>query len=217
MQVLNNAAIIRVNRGESVDAELAEIERLAKGMTGPWRGYLGDPLANVRMAGGDYRQAAGEYLTVAEANPGQESEYWYRAARAHLLAGDIDAARELQARHADKGGYGRITDARHATLAAGIAAAEGRPLESLPLYREALRDWRAAHAVWDEAMTGMDMALLLDPSEPEVAEAIASTRAILQRLGAKPYLEQLDRATADAKQAARRASTAPAGVGSPAT
>jgi hypothetical protein len=38
------------------------------------------------------------------------------------------------------------------------------------------------------------MAELLDSSEPEVAAAIESTRAILQRLGARPYLERLDAA-----------------------
>jgi hypothetical protein len=48
--------------------------------------------------------------------------------------------------------------------------------------------------VWDEAMTGMDMATLLDPAEPEVATAITSTRAILERLGARPYLERLEAA-----------------------
>jgi hypothetical protein len=42
------------------------------------------------------------------------------------------------------------------------------------------------------------MAQLLDPAEPEVAEAIKTTRAILERLRAKPYLERLDAAAARA-------------------
>jgi hypothetical protein len=40
------------------------------------------------------------------------------------------------------------------------------------------------------------MAVLLDPSEPEVAAAIESTREILERLGARPYLEKLEVAAA---------------------
>jgi hypothetical protein len=80
-----------------------------------------------------------------------------------------------------------------------------------------LHDWHVSHSVWDEAMTGLDMALLLDQSDPEVAEAIRATREILERLGAKPYLEQLDRATSAAKQAARSVPAAPTGVGSAAT
>ena len=45
------------------------------------------------------------------------------------------------------------------------------------------------------------MALLLDPAEPEVAAAIESTREILERLGAQPYLYRLDEATAASKAA----------------
>ena len=67
--------------------------------------------------------------------------------------------------------------------------------------REALRLWRETSSLWDEAVTGIDMAELLDSRELEVAEAIRSTRAILERLRAKPYLERL--------QAAARASDEP--------
>jgi hypothetical protein len=45
-------------------------------------------------------------------------------------------------------------------------------------------------------MTGVDMAELLDPAEPEVAAAINASRAIFERLGAKPYLERLEAAAA---------------------
>jgi len=48
------------------------------------------------------------------------------------------------------------------------------------------------------------MALLLDPAEPEVVEVAASTREILERLRARPYLERLEAAlaqTATAKPA----------------
>ncbi|MEO6349258.1 MAG: hypothetical protein ABIP53_01265 [Candidatus Limnocylindrales bacterium] len=87
-------------------------------------------------------------------------------------------------------------------MRAGIAALEGRWVESLAIYRDALRDWRAGHAVWDEALTGLDMAILLDAPEPDVAAVIESTREILGRLGARPYLERMEaaisRATAPA-------------------
>ena len=80
---------------------------------------------------------------------------------------------------------------------------EGRTAEALASYREALRLWRSTHSVWDDALTGIDMAQLLDPSDPEVAEAIASTRTILERLGAKPYLERLEAAVARVTPAAK--------------
>jgi hypothetical protein len=77
------------------------------------------------------------------------------------------------------------------------------------MYREALRSWRDLGLVWDEARTGIDMAILLDPADPEVRDAAANAHAILQRLGARPYLERLDAALA-------RGSAAPAGASAPA-
>ena len=78
------------------------------------------------------------------------------------------------------------------TIRAGLAALEGRPADALGQYREALRGWRDLGLRWDEALTGIDMATLLEPSEPEVRTAAESTRQILVRLGAKPFLERLD-------------------------
>jgi hypothetical protein len=82
------------------------------------------------------------------------------------------------------------------TLRAGLAALEGRAVDALGQYREVLRGWRDLGLAWDEALTGMDMAILLDPSEPEVRTAAESARQILVRLDAKPYLSRLDAAMA---------------------
>jgi len=182
-------------------------------MSGGWRQFVLDPEANAAMAAGDYRQARDTFVAIAEPDPGLGSEYLYRAARAALWAGDAQDARALLARLDENGAYGRVADARQATVKAGIAAVEGRSAEALTLYRDALRDWRAAHAVWDDAMTGLDMALLLDPAEPDVAAAIKSTREILERLAAKPYLERLEAAASRAPAPAPPARTArPAAV-----
>ena len=210
--MLNNAAIISVSRGKPIEAELAEMERSAKGMTGRWHGFVADPLANKYMSTGEYKKAVVEYLVVVNDNPGFASEYLYRAARAELWAGDVEEARQHLAGQIDIGGYGPIASARRQVTEAGIAACDGHPSEALALYRDALRNWRESHSVWDEAMTGLDMALLLDPSDPDVAAVIASTREILARLGAKPYLELLERTVAAAgaggARGARRESTA---------
>jgi len=69
-------------------------------------------------------------------------------------------------------------------------------VEAMALYREALAGWRETNAGWDEVLTGLDMAELLDPADPEVAGVLASTRQILEGLGAKPYLARLDAAMA---------------------
>ncbi len=80
------------------------------------------------------------------------------------------------------------------TIRAGLAALEGRPADALGQYREALRGWHELGLAWDEALTGLDMSTLLDPSEPEVCAAAESSRQIFVRLGAKPFLERLDKA-----------------------
>ena len=194
--LLNNVAIIRVSRGASIADELAEMERVGNTMSGKWELFLADPQANAALVEGDLRRARDKFMAIVEADPGTGTEYVYRAARPALWARDLADAKSLKARYDELGGYGSVAEARAATLNAGIAALEGRDKEALALYRDALRGWRATNSPWDEALTGIDMSELLDPSEPEVAAAIRSTREILERLGAKPYLERLDAALA---------------------
>jgi hypothetical protein len=64
------------------------------------------------------------------------------------------------------------------------------------LYRDALRRWRDLRFVLDEALTTLDMALLLDSADPEVAEAARTGREIFVRLGARPFVDRLDAAMA---------------------
>ena len=66
--------------------------------------------------------------------------------------------------------------------------------------------------VWEEALTGLDMVIVLDRDLPEVAAAARSTREILERLKARPYLERLDAvlaADATPASASRRRLTSP--------
>jgi hypothetical protein len=72
----------------------------------------------------------------------------------------------------------------------------GSQPEALALYGRALEAWRAIELQFQEALVGIDMATLLDPSLPEVGAAMANSRAILTELGARPFLERLDALTA---------------------
>jgi hypothetical protein len=89
---------------------------------------------------------------------------------------------------------GRALKADRLTMRAGIAALEGRSAEALSLYRDALRVRRELGLVWDEALTAIDMATLLDPAESEVRAAADAAREILARLGAKPFVARLEEA-----------------------
>jgi hypothetical protein len=112
------------------------------------------------------------------------------------------AADDLAALDAS-GVHGAAIEADRTTIRAGIAALDGRPAEALPLYREAIRVWRDLGLAWDEALCGLDMALLLDTSDPEV-EAAGSAREIFVRLGAAPFIASRCRASRAAGTAARR-------------
>ncbi len=213
--IWNNLLIIRANRGESIADGLVEMERMGKDMSGvQWHLFVKDPEGNAALAKGDLAQAAAAFSAVAESDASQAPEYYYRGARAALWASDLDEARRLTERTEALGGYGPLIAARHSTLRAGIASLEGRSADALALYQAAFSGWRAAHAGWDEALTGVDVAMLLDASDPEVAAIVASTRTILERLGAKPYLDRLDQAgaTRPAKPRARAAAAAPVAV-----
>ena len=202
--MLNNALIIRTSRGELIADGLAEMERLGAVMSGEWHLFLSDPLANNEMSQGDLKKASTAFVEIADSDPGQGPEYVYRAARAEIWARDAAATRMLLETWEDLGGVGPVVEARGNAIRAGIAALEGRSAEALISYREALRGFRATSALWDEALTGVEMAMLLDPSEPDVAAEITSARAILERLGAKPYLERLDAAVAAAPSTAAK-------------
>jgi class 3 adenylate cyclase/tetratricopeptide (TPR) repeat protein len=187
--LLSNALIIHADRGESIDAGVVEMEQLEGRLAGSFR-FAHDPLGNAALARGDFAEARQQFLALS--SRAHALEVLYRAWRPALWSGDVGGAQELQQRFAGAGGFGRIHEARRATISAGMAAAAGKASEALAAYREALRNWRATGSVWDEALTGIDMAHFLDPHEPEVAEVIASSRAILERLRAKPYLDRLN-------------------------
>ncbi len=95
---------------------------------------------------------------------------------------------------ATAGVHGPAIEADRTTIRAGLAALEGRPADALAAYRDVIRAWRDLGLAWDEALTGIHMATLLDPAEPEVRAAAEWAREILVRLGAAPFVARLDAA-----------------------
>ena len=74
--------------------------------------------------------------------------------------------------------------------------------------------WRGLRVTWEEALTGLDMAIVFDPTIPEVHAAAMEARVIFERLGARPYLERLNAAlgTVEAERPPAAQSTQPADV-----
>jgi class 3 adenylate cyclase/tetratricopeptide (TPR) repeat protein len=114
------------------------------------------------------------------------------AARALLWAGDVAGARAALDTLTKAMHRGQAVSLDKATIRAGIAALEGRPVDALAGYRDALRGWRALGLAWDEALAVIDMVTLLGPTDSDSRAAIDWARETLTRLGAKPYLDRLD-------------------------
>jgi class 3 adenylate cyclase/tetratricopeptide (TPR) repeat protein len=195
LEILGFVAEMRAYRGDPAGDVIAEIEALTAGATDVYRRWpkLWSGIA-VAEAAGELSAARKALHQIADlfADPWP----YPRAARCALWLGDAAGAAEDLARYDAGGRHGPGPEADRATIRAGVAALEGRPSDALALYRQALREWRELGCVWDEALAGIDMASLLDPAEPEVRAATESSREILTRLGARPFLGRLEDALA---------------------
>ena len=119
-----------------------------------------------------------------------------QSAQFSLAAGDAAAAEDDLAELEGNSFEGPAVEAGQLTIRAGLAALDVRPADAVPLYRDALQRWQDLGLVWDEALCGIDMATLLDPSQPEVQAAAKASRIILLRLEATPFVAQLEAAMA---------------------
>ena len=195
--LLANSVIVHACRGEDVTAEFSELRRLMG--EDPQRGStvgVDDAMANVALASGRLSDARAAWRHLADQDAINAPEFRYRAARTALWDGDREDARTDLAALDATGVHGPVVEMRRTTIRAGLAALEGRAAEALGLYRETVRGWHDLRLPWDEALTAIDMATLLDPAEAEVRSTAASAREILVRLGAKPFVARLDAALA---------------------
>ncbi len=193
MVAMSSATQIRTWRGDPVEEQLAEVERLAEGEADPQvlSSVLSARAASI-TSGGDHAAAMLAHRRVADLNTGVRSEALGLAARAAIRLGDAAAAAADLAALQATGMRGPAIDARKLSIQAGIAALEGREAEALGLYRDAIRRFRDAGLPVDEAFTAIEMAALLDPAEPDVRAAGDAAREVLERLGARPLLVQLE-------------------------
>jgi tetratricopeptide (TPR) repeat protein len=148
------------------------------------------------FAEGRLTEAREAWGRVAETSLANLPDAMGGRARAALWLSDLAEARADLAALDDSGVHGPALETGRSTIRAGIAALEGRSADALAIYRNALREWRDLGLVWDEALCGLDMAILLDPADPEVQAAADAAREILVGLEAAPFLARLDDAMA---------------------
>ena len=194
---LSKVVELHALRGEDPAAELTEFEALVSGATDP---LLASGTHWVRGAvawgAGELATARSEFREAARSNSQYAPQHHPTAARLSLWLGDAPgAAADLEELDAIAA-HGPAIDLRRRAIQAGIAALEGREADALGAYREALVQARDLGLAWDEALCGLDMVTLLDPTDPEVLADAERSREILVRLGAKPFIERLDAAMA---------------------
>jgi class 3 adenylate cyclase/tetratricopeptide (TPR) repeat protein len=174
--------------GDGTDPDLGDME-----MRRTFAFFAAGQLSEARAARRRAAESFGEPAAIS--NYGARAALW-----SHDLAG---AADDLATFDGD-GLQGTVVEADRLTIRAGIAALDGRAADAFPVYRQALRAWRDLGLAWDEALCGIDMATLLDPSDSEVRAAAEVAREILVRLEAAPFIARLDAAMARVSDPAGR-------------
>jgi len=147
---------------------------------------------------GDHRAAHDVAVRCAERDQLNEFYLRERAARAALWLGDaaltiaqVDGLRAL--------GYrGRANRASLRTMEAGLAALEGRRVDAVAGYGEALAAWRELACDGGQAFALLDVTRLLGPATGEGREAAAELRPLLERLEARALLAVLEGLEAEA-------------------
>jgi class 3 adenylate cyclase/tetratricopeptide (TPR) repeat protein len=203
--LLGTAIGPRALRGEPVEAHLDEMRALVGTRSDPQILAVMAVAEGYRDFGrGDLGGAARTWRHAGSLNAGILPATLPLAARAALWAGDTAVALEALEALDATGLHGPTVEADRRTIRAGLLALEGHTAEALADYREVLQDWADLGLAWDEALCRLDMALLLDPAEPEVRAAAAASREVLVRLRAAPFIARLDDAMAPVSTRAGR-------------
>jgi class 3 adenylate cyclase len=164
------------------------------------RSYYGVTKAATALAAGDLEAAHREAAAAVVVDPAgiNSPRALSLQSRAALWLADPKHAREALA--GMQGIRGRWMAATRLTGEAGIAALEGRNDEAALAYRRAVDAWRALDCPLDLALCALDRAVLRRAgpvSEGEDDEA----QAILNDIGAYPFLARLDQASSIARAA----------------
>jgi hypothetical protein len=118
----------------------------------------------------------------------------FAAAPCHyaLWMADLDRARAASSLVAGSYERGRYAKALRGSLAAGVAALEGRLEEATLAYREAAATFRALDLPLDLGRSQLEFATLVEPGDREAVAAAVEAREIFGRLGSPAMLDRLD-------------------------
>ena len=88
--------------------------------------------------------------------------------------------------------HGRVVDLERRAFGAALSAHDGDLERAGREYAAVLPELAEMGLVYKQALVVLDMALLLGPDDPVVQTSVGDARAILERLGARPFSARLD-------------------------
>jgi class 3 adenylate cyclase/tetratricopeptide (TPR) repeat protein len=208
LEVVTNLATYR---GDGTADLLAQAELLVADEP-ELRELLDERMATVAFVAGDLATAAAIWIRYGRRDGLNAPAAYAKAARALLWHGDAAGARAVLGDLEAIGLMGGAAAVQRATLGAGIDALEGRRAEAKRAYREALAQWQDLRLPWDEALTGMDMVLVLGADDADAVAAGRRALEILGELGARPFVAKLTAALGEGSAPTDAPIVAPATV-----
>jgi class 3 adenylate cyclase/tetratricopeptide (TPR) repeat protein len=208
---VGNARYLAAWRGEASASIIAEYEALREqSFDASVSQQISDTDAGTALADGRLDEARATWREASRTNPLNAPQGLALAGLASIWAGDPAGARADLAALDATSAHGGLTDARRLAIRAGIDGLEGRIDESAAEYRSALETFRALGLRLDEAFTAISMLTVLGPDHPDAATTARGGREIFVSLGARPFIERLDRLLAGGGRPPRSARGEPA-------
>jgi class 3 adenylate cyclase/tetratricopeptide (TPR) repeat protein len=187
-----------VERGEPADAELARLDEL--------RGQVDDPFVDRcwRSLGGLVAAQRGDYdtavrLAIEAAAPDEVARTIFASIGARAARWGRDhAGLEAFADVIESDPKGPFAAAHRTGIRAGLLALDGRREDAVAAFRDAVSQLEDLGSRFEAAAMAVDAAVLVGADHPAVREMALALRPVLERCQARPTLERLDAALADA-------------------
>jgi class 3 adenylate cyclase/tetratricopeptide (TPR) repeat protein len=149
--------------------------------------------ALVALGLGDHPAALDFARRAYQQNIAPDSTALQTAARAAAWIGDRPALTDALALLGNQAG--RVPAAIRREAEAALAALDRRRPEALAGFSDATRRWRELGLDFEAAVCGLDLVIMLGPSEPEARAAAEEVGPVFERLEAQPFLKLLADAT----------------------
>jgi class 3 adenylate cyclase/tetratricopeptide (TPR) repeat protein len=184
---------LRAWRGESVGPELAHLIAWAEslGDAGAVGGIHG-LRADVAFGEGRFATACDEWLAFAPTNSLNAPLAYFIAGLAALTARDRTRAQAALAGLEDVVGHSRLHELNRRLIAAGLAVLDGRPEEGVREARALLGEYDAMGLPWRSALGALMLLATAGAEDAQVRAMASAARETFVRLGARPFVEQVD-------------------------